>query len=200
MRCGVPTLRNVQILIQPLPRSIQLLPTVCLLSPLLLLFPCPGGCAPGHGGTTCELCLPGFYSMGGRPKNPRPICKPCGLHFTSPPGAIGPAYCECQAGYGAAYGDVHSCDVCPIGSFNPGPGQGQRHIASIDGYDYGGGMGKKRIPRASPCRPCNAGNPHGGFTTIDVGAKGVGACVCAPGFGGPGCDPCPPVSSHTVTG
>ena len=164
---------------------------------LLLLLAVAGGCARGYGGTTCDMCLPGFYSTGGKPRNPRPVCKPCGLHFTSPPGAIGPAYCECEAGYGASYGDPHSCDICPVGSFNPGPGMGLRHIASTSGYGYGyggGGGGGKKRPQASPCRPCNAVNPNGGFTTVDVGAKHAGQCVCAPGFGGPGCDACPPVS------
>jgi hypothetical protein len=154
-----------------------------------------GGCAPGHGGSTCEQCIPGFFSTGGKPNNPRPICKPCGLHFTSPPGAVGPAYCQCEAGYGAAHPSVpmwqHKCDVCPVGTFNPGPGVGDRHVASIDNYDNGG---KQRLPRASPCRPCNATNPHGGFSTADMGATSSNQCVCAPGFGGPACDPCLEVS------
>lgn len=155
-----------------------------------------GGCAPGTGGTTCNQCLPGFYSTGGKPDNPRPVCKPCGLHFTSPPGAIGPAYCECEAGYGA--GNPHdqlgefTCEVCPIGTYNPCPGMGgDRHIASLDDYGY---QKKRRLPRATQCRPCNSGNPNGGFTTIDVGAKSVQQCVCAPGHGGPHCDACQAVS------
>jgi hypothetical protein len=168
-----------------------------LLLLLLLLLCLSGGCAPGTGGTACNQCLPGFYSTGGKPNNPRPVCKPCGLHFTSPPGAIGPAYCECEAGYGS--GDPRDsmsdniCDVCPVGTYNPGPGLGERHIAALDGY--GNGEKRKRLPRASPCRPCNAGNPHGGFTTVDVGARSVNQCVCAPGYGGPQCDPCHAVST-----
>lgn len=154
-----------------------------------------GGCAPGHGGTTCEQCLPGFYSTGGKANNPRPLCKPCGVHFTSPPGAIGPAYCQCESGYGAGLPDTtlwqHICEICPIGTYNPGPGIGDRHIATAAGYGSGG---KRRLPRASPCRPCNAANPHGGFTTVDVGATSVAQCVCAPGYGGPGCDICLTVS------
>lgn len=162
-----------------------------------------GGCAPGHGGTTCDQCQPGFYSAGGKPSNPRPVCKPCGLHFTSPPGAIGPAYCQCEAGYGATHHSEpmwqHKCDVCPKGTYNPGPGVGDRYaavsIAAYGGGGGGGGGGKKRLPRASPCRPCNAGGDDQGYTTIDVGAKSVDQCVCAPGFGGAGCLPCSGVSS-----
>jgi hypothetical protein len=116
-----------------------------------------GGCAPGTGGTTCNMCLPGFYSSGGKPDNPRPVCKPCGLHFTSPAGAISAAYCECEAGFGSGYpGDPMSeftCELCPIGTYNPGPGISERHIAAVDDYGGGGGYGKKkRLPRASPCR------------------------------------------------
>lgn len=64
-----------------------------------------------------------------------------------------------------------------------------RHIAGLQGYGT-----KRRLPRASPCRPCNAANPQGGFTTVDVGATSAGQCICAAGFGGPGCGACPTVS------
>lgn len=144
------------------------------------------------------MCLPGFYSTGGKPDNPRPVCKPCGLHFTSPPGAISAAYCACEAGFGSGYPSdplsEFTCELCPIGSYNPGPGISNRHIAAVDDYGGGGYSKKKRLPRGSPCRPCNGGNRDGDFTTLDVGAKSVQQCVCAPGHGGPQCDPCQSVS------
>lgn len=150
------------------------------------------------------MCLPGSYSTGGKPDNPRPVCKPCGLHFTSPPGAIGPAYCECEAGFGSGYPNdplsKFTCELCPIGTYNPGPGISERHIASVDDYGGGGYPKKKRLPRASPCRPCNGGNRDGDFTTLDVGAKSVQQCVCAPGHGGPQCDPCQAVSVRVSAG
>lgn len=138
-----------------------------------------GGCLAGHGGSSCEQCKPGLYSTGGKPNNPRPPCRPCGPRFTSPPGAIAASYCECEAGFGFAgmgdYGSFHRCDVCPIGTYNPGPsthpaassvsiaavaaiGSATHHVAMAvspaqygmygapQGYYYYGGAPQQQIP------------------------------------------------------
>lgn len=160
---------------------------------------------PGHGGSNCAQCEPGFFSLGGREDEPRPICKPCGVHFTSPAGSVSAAYCECQAGFGAddSEGDnhthdrdrdhkddhaSHTCGQCPIGTFNPGPNP-QVVVAKASTF------GKSKVmPKALPCLRCDAAYPGGNFTTFSVGSKSEAACKCQPGKGGIGCSLCPKVS------
>jgi hypothetical protein len=91
-----------------------LLPSMCI---VVWCFVCvkTGGCPAGTGGPNCEECKANTYSFGGRPGNPRPKCKPCGLHFTSPSGSISAEYCECAAGYGADEDDDRRCVPCSLG-------------------------------------------------------------------------------------
>jgi hypothetical protein len=102
------------------------------------------------------------------------------------------------------------CELCPIGTYNPGPGDSSSDTHSSSAH--GGSVGiaaiavssqqqlsaadypykkHRRRPTATPCRSCGATNPRGAFITQDYGATRADQCVCAPGYGGVACEPCP---------
>lgn len=162
-----------------------------------------GACVAGTGGASCSKCLPGTYSKGGDYDDPLAPCKPCGLHQTSPPGAVSAEFCECEAGYGADRVDVpmdeRQCVPCGFGTFNPGvvsSAEGvQGTMVSVAAADLAGL--RSRIagsPQILACQLCSSRNPNGGFTTLDIGSKSSQQCVCKPGFAGFDCAACGEVS------
>lgn len=155
---------------------------------------------------TCLLLLqPNYFSAGGQPGQPRPNCKPCGLHFHSPAGSMSAEYCECDIGYGADPEDDHRCVPCALGTFNPGSPQMQlaHHPYQSAAVTVAASAPAKKdkalhTPVAKACQRCGAAHPDGVFTTLQSGSISAADCVCLPGYGGSSCSACPAVSTRTL--
>lgn len=109
---------------------------------------------------------------------------------------------QCEAGYGADRIDVpieeRQCVPCVYGTFNPGSAAAKHHTddyMALVGVAASRPAGHRRrraknVPHILACLSCNARNPDGGFTTLDVGAKSSKQCMCKPGHGGFDCSRC----------
>jgi hypothetical protein len=159
-----------------------LLPQKCA-----MLCDAAGGCLLGcrFGGLGCRPCPAGKYSNGGN----YTTCSSCGPNQSSPPQSPGVEYCVCAAGYG--FGFSGGCELCPLGTFWPGPAKTAVDIG--EGIQAAAAAQKlKKVATLSACLACDTPVIGATFTTLQRGATSVNQCVCKPGTGGKLCGICRP--------
>lgn len=135
------------------------------------------GCSPGtfradHSILTCSSCELNTYQN----QAAQTGCLACPPNsYTNITGASSISQCYCDAGF-QMNTDTYICEQCDAGKFK-GPGPQSCSTCPAGTYSLQG---------AAECTPCAA------TETSAAGSPAESHCVCLPGFGGAGCEPCQP--------
>jgi hypothetical protein len=119
----------------------------------------------GYGGTSCDKCSAGTFSVGGSPTP----CTPCGPGQSSPAGAPSRDYCQCAAGQGVAALNGTTCTTCAANTYQPGP-----LALSGDRLDLTAFAHIQQESGLAQCRQCPNGriSPPGAKSADDCGECG----------------------------
>ena len=121
----------------------------------------------------CASCLEGYYCTGGGIFE----CAIEMVAYYSPPNSSLADACTCNLGY--AHGESNTCVMCAAASYKDSYGTQPCTICPAGNYtvDYrGNGVGTKGQVASASCVSCPL------HRTSAIGAIGVSACVCSPGY------------------